>query len=94
MKNVLDKNMAKKAIDELKGDTLVMFSPEMLWVNGSKPAVMSAITVCFRTMLEKGSLKEEDLHKIIDLATASDDDITKETLKAMKQMLNDIGMNL
>lgn len=94
MKNVLDKNMAKKAIDDLKGDTLVMFSPEMLWVNGSKPAVMSAITVCFRTLIEKGTLKEEDLHKIVALAIASDDDITKETLKAMKQMLNDIGMNI
>ena len=94
MKNVLDKNMAKKAIDDLKGDTLVMFSPEMLLVNGSKPAVMSAITICLRTLIEKGTLKEEDLHKIVALAIASDDDITKETLKAMKQMLNDIGMNI
>ena len=94
MKNVLDKNMAQKAIDDLKGDTLVMFSPEMLLVNGSKPAVMSAITICLRTLIEKGTLKEEDLHKIVALAIASDDDITKETLKAMKQMLNDIGMNI
>ena len=94
MKKTLDKNMAKKVIDDLKGDTLVMFSPEALWINGNKASVMSAITVCFRTLLERGTMNEEDLHNIVRLATASDDDITKETLKAMKQMLNDMGMNI
>lgn len=90
----LDKKKLKQEIDNYEDDAIVVLTKGFIFVNGSKPDIMSAITASLRTMIEEEQLTKSDLAMIFKLATATDDEIVKETVKTSKELLNKIGMKL
>lgn len=90
----IDKKALKQAIDNYEDDAIVVLTKRFTFVNGSKPDIMSAITISLRTMIEDEQFTKSDLAMIFKLATATDDEIVKEALKTSKELLNKIGMKL